>query len=101
MAQQYNNISVFKNTKRSKDSQPLYNVAIDMADGTRWEGGLWLKTAKSGMEYLGGTLNPPFRGADEQRRPMRPRPQSGGAFADMDDDVPLEAPKKTTSAVDW
>lgn len=97
----YNNIAVFKNTKKTKDTHPLYNVSIEMADGTKWEGGLWLKTAKSGIEYLGGELKPPFRGQDEQRRPSAPAPRPGGAFADMDDDIPaFEKPAKT-SAVDW
>jgi uncharacterized protein (DUF736 family) len=89
---QYNNIAVFKNTKRTKDNQPLYNVSIEMADGTKWEGGLWLKTAKSGVEYLGGDLKPPFAGKDEQRRPA-PKKQ----IADMDDDIPFDGGK----AVDW
>lgn len=84
---QYNNISVFKNTKRTKDSQPLYNVKIDMADGTKWEGGLWLKTSKSGIEYLGGDLKPPFNRDEEQRRPSRPQSRQAPA---ADDDIPVD-----------
>jgi hypothetical protein len=94
----YNNIAVFKNTKRTKDSQPLYNVSIEMADGTKWEGGLWLKTSKNGTEYLGGDLKPPFKREDEQRRPA-PRPQQGGFASDMDDDIPFDT--KPGKAVDW
>jgi len=95
---QYNNISVFKNAKRVKDSQPLYNVKIEMADGTKWEGGLWLKTSKNGLEYLNGTLNPPYDGASEQRRPQRPAAKPSG-FNDLDDDIPYEPSKG--KAVDW
>lgn len=95
----YNNIAVFKNTKRTKDSQPLYNVSIEMADGTKWEGGLWLKTSKNGTEYLGGDLKPPFKREDEQRRPSRA--PSTQAFNDMDDDIPFDNKPKKESAVDW
>ena len=97
----YNNIAVFKNTKRTKDNQPLYNVSIDMADGTKWEGGLWLKTSKNGTEYLGGSLTPPFKREDEQRRPPRPAPRQGGFADDMDDDIPFDPKPKKESAVDW
>lgn len=99
MNKQYNNISVFKNTKRTKDNQPLYNVAIEMADGTKWEGGLWLKTSKNGTEYLSGLLNPPYQGG--QRSVPRPAPKAGGSFDDMDDDVPFDAKPAQSKAVDW
>jgi hypothetical protein len=95
----YNNISVFKNNKRTKDSQPLYNVKVEMTDGTKWEGGLWLKTSANGLEYLNGTLNPPYDGAAEQRRPQRPQPAKQGGFNDIDDDIPFEPAKG--KAVDW
>lgn len=98
MTEKYNNISVFKNTKRTTDKHPLFNVIIEMADGTKWEGGLWEKTAKSGVKYLNGLLKPPF---DAQRKPT-PRPR-GGSFGDMDDDIPFETNDKPKQErmVDW
>lgn len=94
-----NTIAVFKNDKRKTEEQPLYRVSVEI-DGVKWEGGLWKKTAKSGLEYLGGTLKPPFDGAAEQRRPSRPQPKGRSAnFDDMDDDIPLESNKQ--KAVDW
>ena len=83
----YNNISVFKNTKKTTDAQPLYNVKIEMADGTKWEGGLWLKTSSNGLQYLNGSLKEPFDRDGEQRRPSRPQAKQAPA---TDDDIPVD-----------
>lgn len=97
---QYNNIAVFKNDKRTNEKSPLYRVVIDMADGTKWEGGLWKKTSKNGTEYLGGELKPPYQGGGQQRQAPRPQAKRG-SFDDMDDDVPFDTAPAKGKAVDW
>ena len=40
MSKQYNNISVFKAKPSQNEKAPQFNVVIEMADGTKWRGGL-------------------------------------------------------------
>jgi hypothetical protein len=94
-----NRISVLTNKFKKADIHPDYNVRIEMADGTKWEGGLWPEVAKSGEKYLSGVLNPPWNGGEQQRRPSRPPQKPQGGFNDMDDDIPYEPSKG--KAVDW
>lgn len=56
MNKQYNNIAVFKAKPGKNDKAPQFNVVIEMADGTEFEGGLWERTSKSGVKYLSGSL---------------------------------------------
>jgi hypothetical protein len=92
----YGSIAVFKNTKRDKETQPLFNVKIDLPDGTKFEAGLWVKTSKSGLEFLGGQLKPPYEANGRQAPPARPR-----RGPDVDPDVPFDAPRTPAKVVDW
>lgn len=56
MNKQYNNIAVFKAKPSNNEKAPQFNVKIEMADGTEYEGGLWEKVSKSGVKYLAGSL---------------------------------------------
>lgn len=56
MSKQYNNISVFKAKPSQNEKAPQFNVVIEMADGTKWRGGLWERTSKAGTKYLSGSL---------------------------------------------
>jgi len=58
MTKQYNNIAVFKAKPSDNPKSPQYQVVIEMADGSKWRGGLWESTAKSGTRYLRGGLDP-------------------------------------------
>ena len=69
MAQAYNNIAIFKNTKAGENPKaPSHNVAIEFADGTKWKGGLWPRTSKAGMQYLSGNLELEGSGGKETRK---------------------------------
>lgn len=57
MSKQYNNISVFKAKPSQNAKAPQFNVVIEMADGTKWRGGLWEATSKAGTKYLRGSLD--------------------------------------------
>lgn len=57
MTKQYNNISVFKAKPSQNDKAPQFNVVVEMADGTKWRGGLWERTSKAGTKYLSGSLD--------------------------------------------
>lgn len=57
MTQEYNNISVFKAKPSDNAKAPLFNVAIEFADGMKWRGGLWKRVSKNGLEYLSGSLD--------------------------------------------
>lgn len=63
---QYNNISVFKAKPSQNEKAPQFNVVIEMADGTKWRGGLWERTSKAGTKYLSGSLEED-NGAPQQR----------------------------------
>ena len=56
MTKQYNNISVFKAKPSQNDKAPQFNVVIEMADGSKYRGGLWERTSKAGTKYLSGSL---------------------------------------------
>lgn len=58
MQKQYNNISVFKAKASDNPKAPQYNVVVEMADGSKWRGGLWEATSKAGTRYLRGSLDP-------------------------------------------
>lgn len=58
MTKQYNNISVFKAKPSDNPKSPQYQVVLEMADGTKWRGGLWEATSKAGTRYLRGSLDP-------------------------------------------
>lgn len=53
---QYNNISVFKAKPSENPKAPLFNVVVEMADGTKYRSGLWKKVSQKGVEYLQGNL---------------------------------------------
>ena len=69
---QYNNISVFKAKPSQNEKAPQFNVVIEMADGTKWRGGLWERTSKAGTKYLSGSLEED-NGAPQQQRAAAPR----------------------------
>lgn len=76
---QYNNIAVFKSKPSQNAKAPQFNVSIEFADGTKWTGGLWERTAKSGVKYLSGNLEPEgARNGGKQMRPEDDPPISGG-----------------------
>jgi uncharacterized protein (DUF736 family) len=81
MAKQYNNISVFKAKPSTNDKAPQFNVVIEMADGSKFRGGLWEATSKAGTKYLRGSLE-----VDHG--------QDGGA-------QPSRAPAREPELVDW
>jgi hypothetical protein len=49
-------IAVFENTRRKTDKHPVKNVVVTFPNGEKFEGGLWEKQSKNGVEYLSGTL---------------------------------------------
>lgn len=49
-------ISLFENTKQTGDNHPVYTGVINMPDGTALNVALWNKTSKSGVKYLGGSV---------------------------------------------
>lgn len=57
MPKQYNNISVFKAKPSQNEKAPQFNVVVEMADGTKYRGGLWERTSKAGTKYLSGSLD--------------------------------------------
>jgi uncharacterized protein (DUF736 family) len=70
-------IAVFENTYRSADNHPVKNVVVTFPDGTKFEGGLWEKQSKSGLEYLSGVLKPAEdKGSNQYERkiPTRSKP---------------------------
>ena len=77
-------IAVFENTRRKADNHPTKNVVVTFPDGTKFEGGLWEKESKTGLDYLSGTLRP----AEEREQ-----------FARRD--VPSRAPKQVSDEVDF
>lgn len=88
MEKQYNNISVFKPKKKSDNpNAPQFNVEVEMADGTKYRGGLWEKTSASGLRYLRGSLD-----IDNGQ-------QGGGAPRQA---APQQAPARQSSdTIDW
>jgi uncharacterized protein (DUF736 family) len=63
----YNNIAIFKNTKGGENPKaPSHNVSIEFADGSKWKGGLWPRTSKTGTTYLSGNLEPIGEFSEEQ-----------------------------------
>jgi uncharacterized protein (DUF736 family) len=71
MSKQYNNISVFKAKQSNNDKAPQFNVVVEMADGTKWRGGLWEATSKAGTKYLRGSLDPDTGEGGGQRQTPR------------------------------
>lgn len=57
MTKQYNNISVFKAKPSDNPKAPQFNVVVEMADGSKFRGGLWEATSKAGTRYLRGSLD--------------------------------------------
>ena len=57
MSKQYNNISVFKAKPSQNEKAPQFNVVVEMADGTKYRGGLWERTSKAGTKHLSGSLD--------------------------------------------
>lgn len=53
---QYNNISIFKARPGGHPRAPHFDVLIEMADGTKYRGGLWQSKSLSGINYLRGAL---------------------------------------------
>ena len=84
---QYNNISVFKAKPSQNAKAPQFNVVIEMADGTKWRGGLWEATSKAGTKYLRGSLDEDTDNGDQPRASKR------------NDDPPFEP--SNNSLVDW
>jgi uncharacterized protein (DUF736 family) len=84
---QYNNISVFKAKPSQNAKAPQFNVVIEMADGTKWRGGLWEATSKAGTKYLRGSLDEDTGNGDQPRASKR------------NDDPPFEP--NNNSLVDW
>jgi hypothetical protein len=49
-------ISVFENNKQTGNNPPVYTGMVSMPDGSTLQVALWNKTSKSGVNYLGGSI---------------------------------------------
>lgn len=52
----YAYISVFENNKQTGANPPVYTGMVNMPDGTTLQVALWHKTSKTGVKYLGGSI---------------------------------------------
>ena len=59
METKVNTGSIFKNDKKTKDTQPDYKGKVNV-DGKELEIALWLKTSKAGTTYFSAAFNPPY-----------------------------------------
>jgi hypothetical protein len=66
---------VFKNERRTSEKAPTHNVIVTMPDGTKYEGGLFSKTGKSGIVFHTGTLR------DQRTNPYTQQRQQASAPA--------------------
>jgi|GEM_PF-3139687 len=66
-------IIVFKNDRRTTEKQPTHTVIVTQPDGTKYEGGLFVKTGKNGSTFHTGTLKLPQQQGEYNRAP-RPAP---------------------------
>lgn len=55
--QKDNTWSLFKNDKKSKETQPDYNGNI-MINGVKMQLSAWVKESKNGMKYFSGSVKP-------------------------------------------
>jgi uncharacterized protein (DUF736 family) len=51
--------AIFKNDKKTKDTQPDYRGKINV-DGKDLEISLWLKESKQGLKYFSASLQEPY-----------------------------------------
>jgi uncharacterized protein (DUF736 family) len=77
---QYNNISVFKAKASDNPKSPAFNVVIEMADGSKFRGGLWEAVSKAGTKYLRGSLDVD---TGDFKKPTQPKQQQSNE-ADID-----------------
>jgi uncharacterized protein (DUF736 family) len=59
METKINTGAIFKNDKKTKDTQPDYRGKVNV-DGKELEISLWLKTSKAGTSYFSAAFNPPY-----------------------------------------
>ena len=69
METKINTGAIFKNDKKTKDTQPDYRGKVNV-DGKELEISLWLKTSKAGTNYFSAAFNPPYVKPSEMSETM-------------------------------
>ncbi len=94
-------VSVFKNDRKEKDTQPDYRITGVGLDGAKIKGALWLKKDRNGNTFMSGKIEPDtyekpddFRGSDAGGvaggdRHGRGQDAGRAAAYDLTDDVPF------------
>ena len=87
-----NQVMIFKNEKREKDSHPEYKGKMNV-NGEIMDVSLWVKTGtKSGKKYFSGTVQPEWKPTQASTPPPPPPPPPAPVPAPMempDDDLPF------------
>lgn len=60
METKLNSGAIFKNDKRTKDTQPEYRGTINV-DGVEKEISLWIKVSAKGTSYFSAAISEPFK----------------------------------------
>jgi uncharacterized protein (DUF736 family) len=71
MQQKENTGAIFKNEKKTADTQPEYKGKINV-DGVEKDIALWVNTSKSGLTYFSAKISEPFKSEE------RPQPANEG-----------------------
>jgi uncharacterized protein (DUF736 family) len=67
MQQKENTGAIFKNEKKTPDTQPEYKGKINV-DGVEKDIALWVNTSKSGLTYFSAKISEPFK---SEERPQQ------------------------------
>jgi len=62
--------AIFKNDKKTKETQPDYRGKVNV-DGKELEISLWLKTSKAGTSYFSAAFSKPYVKPTEMSETMR------------------------------
>lgn len=83
-----NTFSLFENDKKGNDKAPDYR-GKGMVDGKEVRVAVWKRTSASGINYLSGTIEEPFKSSE----PAHEEPAKEEPIAEaVSDDIPFSEP---------